>query len=218
MQRSCYRCGAPVEEHTTFCPACGAPQIKVALPATANLPSPPAMPPGTPDSLSPPALPAQVIPASPIEQKKFWRIAVPFSLISGAALAFLGPFGIPIFLFAVVLAVSRYRRNYPGPLPASRGARLGAFTGLLTFIVAAGLGAIEALRNTSEIRNQFLQVIQQKAADPNLRTQQAAQFLATDQGFMFFLIFLGVFLLVFCLMLSSAVGALTVVFSGNKRR
>lgn len=177
------------------------------------------MPPGTPDSLSSPALPAQVIPASPIERKKFWRIAVPFSLISGAALAFLGPFGVPIFLFAVVLAVSRYHRNYPGPLPASRGARLGAFTGLLTFIVAAGLGAIEALRNTSEIRNQLLQVIQQKTAtNPDLRTQQAAQFLATDQGFMFFLIFLVVFLLVFCLMLSSAAGALTVVFSGNKRR
>lgn len=214
MDRPCYRCGSRVEENTTFCPGCGAPQIKVTLP---DVPTSPTFTPPVPRAV--PAVPLPSLPQREIQWKKFWRIALPFSLMNGVALVILGPYGILVFLAGVILPVSRYRRLHSGPLLASHGARLGAFTGFLTFLVALALGTLLALNNTGEIRQQISLAVQQRAAahpDPN--AQQVVQFMATNQGLMLVAIFAVIFSLVFCLALSSAAGALTAAFSSNKQR
>jgi hypothetical protein len=210
-----------MEEHTTFCPSCGAPQIKVATPedSLTNQPSTPPLPPGTPDSVQPPALPLQLVPAGQIQWKKFRRMALLLSVISGAALVFLGPIGVLVLLADVVIAVSRYRRYHPGPLFASHGARLGAFAGFLSFIIALILSIPLVVRNSSEIHRQILVAIQQRTAgNPDPRAQQLGQWMATNQGMWTFIVFSMVLALILCLVLSSATGALTAAFSGNRQR
>lgn len=220
MERPCYRCGAQVEEHTTFCPACGAPQIKVALPATSTqVPVALPMSAESPDSIQAPALPLQPPPEARIQWKKFWRIGSLLALISGVALFFLGPLGILVFLLGVAIAVIRYRREHPGPLLVSHGALLGALMGLLNFVVAFIFTAIAVMNDPSDARRQMLAAIQQKTAgSPDPRVQQVTQFLSTEQGFIAFLIFAAVFMLVFCLALASATGALTAVFSRDRKQ
>src|SRR5262249_1638757 len=140
MPSTCYRCGAPVEEQTPFCAACGAPQIKVTVPAApANEPSSSPLPPGTPDSIQPPAVPVSFLPPGQIQWKKSGRVAVPLSVLAGISIAVIAPLGLLIFFGGIVYSVNRYRREHPGHLRASQGALLGALNGLISFLVSAAL-------------------------------------------------------------------------------
>jgi hypothetical protein len=218
MDRSCYRCGAQIEEGTTFCPSCSAPQIRVTVPSATDQPLTPPLPPGTPDSIQPPAIPVRFGPVERIQWRKFWRIALPLALINAASFVW-GIAGVLVFTLGVVVAVSLYRRRHQGRLLASQGARLGAIAGLLTFAVIFILGISLVLHDPAEAHRQLLLAVQQKAASsPDPHMPQLIQFFATDQGFKAFLVFAALFTLAFCLVLGSAAGALTAVFSGNQRR
>src|SRR5690349_21386787 len=103
MESPCYRCGAPVEEQTAFCPSCKAPQIKVSVPADslANQPSTLPLPPGTPSSIEPPSLPLHFVHATPIDWKRFRSIALPLSLLAGLSITFVAYLGLLVFIACV---------------------------------------------------------------------------------------------------------------------
>ena len=130
-----------------------------------------------------------------------------------------GPFGILLLIGNVAIAVSRYRRDHPGPLFASQGARLGASGGLVSFAVALIFGIPQIARNWDEIRRQLFVAIQQKTAgNPDPHAQQATQLMGSNQGMVVFIVFSLVLALAFCLLLSSAAGALTATLSSNRQR
>ena len=217
MSSSCYRCGAPVEDQTTFCPSCGAPQIRVTVPAAnANSPSTPPLPPGTPESVQPPAMPVSFGATGQIQWKAYRRLAVPLSLLAGIIIAFLPPIGLLIFFGSLTYCVNRYRREHHGPLSTAQGARLGAFNGLISFVVSATLRT--ALYH-AELRQQMIQQLQQRyAGNPDPQIQQFVHWVGTTQGFAMFMVFFLLFLFFIFLVVSSFAGALTVTLSGNKPR
>lgn len=216
MGSSCYRCGAPVEERATFCTSCGAPQIKVTVPsASTNEPSSPPLPPGTPESIQPPAVPVNLEGPGKIRWKSYQRFAVPLSVIAGVSIAFIAPIGLLIFFGAIVYGVNRYRREHPAPLSALQGARLGAFNGLISFVVTA---ALVAINDHGEFRRQMMLDMQQRlggSADP--RMQDFLQWAGTNQGFLVITLVGTLVTLAIFLIVSSFAGAMTVTLSGNKR-
>ena len=215
MTSSCYRCGAAVEEQTTFCPSCGAPQIRVTVQATdANTPSTPPLPPGTPESVQPPAMPVSFGEAGQIQWRAYRRLAVPLSLLAGISIAFLPPIGLLIFFGAIIYSVNRYRREHPGPLSTSEGAWRGALSGLISYVVVA---VLQTALNHAEMRRQMLQELERRyASNPDPQIQQVLHWVATTQGFTIFMVFLLLFLLFIFLVVSSFAGALAVRLSGHK--
>lgn len=217
MQSPCYRCGSPVEEGVAFCPSCNAPQIKVAVPAApVNEPSTRPLPPGTPDSIQPPAYPVYASPAGRIQWKDYRRIAVPLSVVAGTGIAFIAPIGLVIFFGAIVYAVNYYRRQHPAPLSPLQGARMGAFNGLISFVVAA---VLQAALNHGEYRQQMMLELQRRfAGNPDPQVQQFVHWASSTQGFTVLVLFTIIFLLVIFLIVSSFAGMLTVAFSTGKDR
>jgi hypothetical protein len=222
MEAPCYRCGAPVEEQTTFCPACGAPQIKVTAKSAADQPSTLPLPPGTPASLEPPALPLHFAHTTPIAWKKFLRSALPLCVMAGFGLAYTGLIGVIIFFGLVAIMVVLYQRRHPAPLSASQGARMGALAGVLSFIVVVIATSIAVLLNPQEARQQWITAIQTAqqrsihSGDP--QAQQVAKWFMSSEGIVVALVFGTVVTLVLIAILSSAVGAITASLSSSRQR
>lgn len=220
VETSCYRCGAALEEGSPFCPSCNAPQIKVTAPQrVANEPfvRPPA--PGIPNAI-PPELPtADSSQRGEVEWKRYRRVALPLSLVAGLGIAFYPPLGLLFFVGAIVYAVSRYAREHPGPLRASHGAKMGAVSGFISFIVIAVVAALQEVLNFDEYRQQVLVPLQKRLADnPDPRMQQFVHWVGTNQGFITMSILSLCFLLVVFLIVSSFIGAVSVSFAANRNR
>ena len=129
-------------------------------------------------------------------------------------MALLAPIGLLIFFGAIIYSVNRYRREHAGPLSPAKGARLGAFNGLISFVVAA---VIQSVLNHAEMRQQMLQTLQQRyAGNPDPQIQQVLHWVATTQGFAIFMIFVLLSLFFVFLIIASFAGALTVTLSGHK--
>lgn len=221
MEKPCYRCGTQIEEHTTFCPSCGAPQIKVTVPvsAPANQTAPQPLPPGPSDSIQPPSAPLSVVPAGRIRWKRFWRLALPLAVVSGTAVAAAGLFGIVLFLVSLIIAIAVYRREHPGPLTATQGAGLGAVMGLLASVVLAIFFTGYLSLHFSEQRQQTLQTLQQRmGGNTDPQTQALIHWAGTDHGFLVLSIGSMVVATLFTVLISAAIGALTASLSGTKRR
>lgn len=221
MERPCYRCGTHIEEHTTFCPSCGAPQIKVAArgDASGNEPSTAPLPPGTPDSIQPPSVPVKPGSPSRIRWKRFWRFALPLAVVSGATIAAGGLFGIVLLLVSLVVAIAVYRREHPGLLTATQGAGLGAVMGLLASVVLAIFFAGYLSLHFSEQRQQTLQTLQQRlGGNTDPQTQALIHWAGTDRGFLVLSIGSMVLATLFTVLISAAIGALTASVSGSKPR
>lgn len=202
-----------MEDQTAFCASCNAPLIKVAVPASSE-PSSPPLSPGTPDSVEPPAVPLN-LQARAIDWKRYSRFAVPLSILASLAIAFITPIGLLIFFGVIIYCVNRYCREHGGRLSPSHGARLGAFNGLITFLT---ITVLVTVLSHGEFRQQMVSAMQQKyAASPDPRVQQVLQWAATTHGFVIFMTFSVLFLLVIFLVVSSFAGAITVTLSGNKR-
>ena len=213
----CYRCGAQLEDQTTFCPECRAPQIRVAPPAApSNEPSSPPLPPGTPDSVQPPSIPVP-LPQNRIRWKEYMRLALPLSVVTGAGIGVIPPIGLVIFFAALIYCVNRYGRVHPGILRAGQGARLGTFSGLISYVVAVILRL--AAFSHGEYRQQMMADLQRRlAANHDPRVQQFLQWASTDHGFTVLLIWTMFFLLVIFLVLSSFAGAMTITLLRRERR
>ncbi len=149
-----------MEEQTPFCPSCGAPQIRVSAraepqvedePDSLNTPPPP---PIDHEPLRYPAISLAFSPSGRILWKKFSRIVLPMAVLVGASTAALLPLGLLIFLPAsVILGIHLYRRRQQlGSIRASLGARLGAFTGLLSFAFFFIVFALAVASHRAEYR------------------------------------------------------------------
>jgi hypothetical protein len=217
MQLPCYRCGATVEEGSAFCPSCNAPLIKVAAPqAAASEPStePPA--PSAADLISPTVPPSPSSQRGAIDWKRYRRLALPLSVLAGVGIAAFAPIGLLFFVASIVFTVGRYTRNHQGPLRASHGAKMGAFNGLISFVVTV---ALVALLFRHEFHQQMMQALQkQYGGNTDPQIQQLVHWMSTSQGYTFLVIFSIVFGLAVLLIVSSFIGAISVTFSANRAR
>lgn len=154
-----------------------------------------------------------------IEWRKYRRVALPLSLLAGLGIAFYFPLGLLFFVVAIVYAVGRYAREHQGPLRASHGAKMGAVSGFISFVVIAAVGVLQVAYNFDEYRKQTLVPLQQRlAGNPDPRVQQFIHWASTDHGFIMMLILSMCFLLVVFLIVSSFIGAVSVSFAGNRNR
>lgn len=184
MQIACHRCGATVEEGTAFCPACGAPQIRV---NAENAATPP-LPPGTPGNLQPPATPVPLGAPAPID----WRRALPAVLLAaviGAVPSYLPVISLGCCLWlggAGALAVLFYRRRMtvPAEVTTGAGARLGAVTGLAAFLMVVALQGITALATgPGKMKQAMLEGLRRSAErNPDPNAQQIIAKMSTPEG------------------------------------
>jgi hypothetical protein len=209
-----------VEEQTTFCSRCGAPQIKVAAPeiSLSDQASTVALNPDAPDSVHPPLAPPP-LPGGQIQWRKFWRIAFPLAAISGfLSVGRFGPLGIALFIAGLIIAINRYSRDHGGPLAPSQGAKLGAAMGCVAAGMILILGVGWLMLHFAEVRQQMLQSLQQSMGNnPDPRVQQIFHWASTDQGIWVSSLVSMVFSAAFGVMVSGCIGALTAFFARNKR-
>jgi len=209
VEQPCYQCGAPVEDGVAFCRQCNAPQIRVGDPAAASdLPS------HTP-SLS----------HSASQTGIQWSQALPATALAGLIAGFvivpLGAFGIGM-IAAGVLSVLFYRRRHPGViLSPGSGARLGAVSGVLGFVMFAILTSLEMLmfRSGGQVRQALLETIQQSASRTNdPQVQQMFDYFKTPAGLALMMGLGLTLMLVLFVVLSSLGGALTTVLLRKRER
>lgn len=204
-------------EQTPFCPACGAPQIRVTQSSEA----------GSNDARTP--ITTQTTPLdSPssgdadtgktIQWRRFLRIAWPLAAITGAATVFSPSLGFVVLLPAsIVWAISRYRQIHLGRLNAALGARLGAAVGLLSFSLVIVLLLADLAANSKEFQREMAAKIGEFAASNTEPQAQAfLQWASTTTGVvvltalgmaMFLVLFVG---------FASFTGAMVAYFSRNK--
>ena len=197
-----------MDEGVPFCPECNAPQIRVGT----QVATPP-LPPGTPDEIQPPAEPVPMAKARP-RQPVNWSKAVPAAGSAGIllAVALLVPLAVFLFwmLMAGVLAVAFYRRGNPDPISPGDGARIGAISGLLGYILFAIASSLRLLLGGGggQLRDQFVRQVQEMAAsstDPQV--QQAAKALMTPEALAFVIVVALVVIFVLFVVLCSIGGA-----------
>jgi len=219
VEHACYRCGDLVGDSIPFCPACGAPQIRVA--------SRESKPVETDEStgIPPPPQQAAVLPTqggfletNQIQWMPFLRLALALAPVVGFAVISILPLGCLLLVGAVVWAIRRYRLRWPGELQRAQAAKLGALLGLLSFgfstiFFGIGVGLDPAgYRQTMEKGlHDFL------ARSPNPDAQRAVQaLLSVPNGLILLTIMALGFLLVIVLIIGATTGALSV--NRNKPR
>jgi hypothetical protein len=216
VEQLCYRCGAHMDEGVAFCPACGAPQIRVL-----GMPEEPAPPPASPE-----AQPAPYgSPPPPVRVE--WSQALPGAALAGLAVAvgWIVPFA-SVCLWVLAggaLSVALYRRRRPdSPLTPGAGARLGTVTGLLGFLVFgfAFLLQMALLGQGGRFRQAMRQVLEESASrssDP--RSQEALEMLLSPGGMAVVVTLVAVVFLAAFVGFGALGGALgAVLFSKNRSR
>lgn len=216
MEQPCYRCGVQVEEGVAFCPNCGAPQIRVTGLAGEPAPSStPSFPPGAPGEMQPPAQPAPFgEPSRPVSVD--WSQALPGAAIAGVvvAIAWILPFtAVCLWVLAGgALSVALYHRRRPdAPFTPGAGARLGALTGLLGFLVFGIAFSLQVLLlgGGAQMRQALRRVIEESAArSPDPRSQEAMEMLLRPEGLALMITLLAVVFLAGFLLFGAIGGAL----------
>ena len=221
MEHPCHQCGVAVEDGTSFCKHCGAPQIRV---VGEERPADP-LPPGSPSELQSPAKPVSLGSATPAAPAGIdWSQAVPAAALAGFFLAIAWVIPLVGFLLWLivggVLGITMYRRRVPqATLTPGLGARIGAVTGLFGFGVFAVLFSLEMLasRGSGRFRQMLQQIVEQAASrntDP--RAQQAIQQMMTPAGLALLVTIVLVLFLAAFLALSSIGGALGAWLLGKR--
>jgi len=216
-----------MEEQTAFCPSCGAPQIRVSVrtepqeqdePEFLNTPPPPPL---IGSESQPFPITMGFSPSRHILWKNFTHIILPMAVLVGASSVAIPLLSLLVLLPAsVVLGIHLYRRRQQlGPIRASLGARLGAFTGLLSFGFFLIVFAVAATSHQAEYREIIAKALQDAtASNPDPQIQQMMHFLFSGTAGMLFLtvVVLG-FMMIFFLIISSVTGALAATVSGDKK-
>ena len=215
MEKSCYRCSASISEDAPFCPACGAPQIRVSsqfespAPEPGTFPEPPA---GVPAGLGAAPRPGE------IQWKIFLRTAWPLAVMAGLTSGFLHGFGLLISLpLSVVVGSWLYRKHHVGTLRAGQGAKLGMAMGMISFVTFASLTVI-AVATSATVRQELVQSVNLAAArNPDPQAQQIMRNLVnTPQGFAL-LIGMGLFFAMVVFVVFTAIsGAVAASTLGSK--
>ena len=199
-----------IDEGTPFCPHCGAPQIRVAVPESD---SPPFVP-GTPAEMQPAAEPVHLdrIPIGRREGAVDWHAAFPTVSIAGVITGFASwlPLGLLWVIAGGIFAVILYRKRHPElrPLSSGGGAKIGAATGLAGYVIFSIIAAIDFARPNGLARQVITGAIQQassRTSDPAV--QQMYQKMSTPEGMAFFVTFIMAFLLLLFLGFGAVGGA-----------
>jgi hypothetical protein len=184
------------------------------------------MPPGTPDEIQPPAQPVSY--AASLPAGIDWRAARASIVVAGTLAGFaaivapLGGIGALLWTFIATFVVVRiYSRRPAVLLNWAQGARLGAATGLASFVTWAVLFviAIVGLRQGPQLREFVLKSMQEAATRyPTPQSAQVIEFISSPAGFALFVTLTVVLFLVFsvaCGLLGGAVAG--AVFSKEHR-
>jgi hypothetical protein len=221
MQNDCHRCGQPIEGQIAFCPACGAPQIRVSRPveaaqeettvADSGLPAP---------SLSVSGLPSGLSTTAGIDWKYFLRTAIPLAALTDVLTMTLHPLALFVFLPAnLVWAISRYRRHRPIAIGSGQGARMGAMMGLLSFVFFLAFFLLSISVQHAQYRDIMIaQIHQISAQNPDPQAQQMLQWFATPGGLITFTAIALVTILLICLAVGSGSGAVAIALRKERKR
>lgn len=209
MEHACAKCGASVEDGVAFCPQCRAPQIRVVT----------VEPPPGEAAVSPLPPPTSVFsPTRAHPAPVFWTRAVPAAAVGGM-IGLLGtfiPFGAlgPAYALGGAVAVFMYRaRTHIVPSPRA-GAKIGAASGAVAFLIFAVIVLATYFRDPDPLRKVFAQVIAQLSArgsDPQV-IQQLNDLLNAPGGLGSLTLYLLVVLLVIFLIGFSIGGALCAAY------
>jgi hypothetical protein len=203
-----------------FCPACGAPQIRVAprepqVAGASPVDVPPPPPPlgriDTPSALS---YPGQ------IHWKTFFRLAVPLAAVVGFLMSIQSELGLFVVLpGAIAFVIYYYRRRQPVLLTAWTGAKLGMFVGFVSFVFFALFFAVESAANIAAYRQAMAQLIEYTLAHQfTPEAQQLAKaWLGGPYGVALITVSLLMSALFFLLLISGVTGALVGAFSRGSR-
>lgn len=218
MEKPCHRCSAQISEDAPFCPACGAPQIRVSPRFEASVqdvegpvvPQPP--PPVAQAGLASGPRPGE------IQWRVFLRTAWPLGALAGLIAAFLPAVGVLIVVpLSVVIGISLYRKHHVGRLRAGQGAKLGMAVGLCGFIAFGGL-SVAALVAKPGVRQELVQrvdVVTARNPDPQVQ-QLMHELINSPQGFALAIAGAMVVLMVFFLFISAITGAVAASAAGGK--
>jgi hypothetical protein len=221
MQSDCHRCGHPIEGQLAFCPACGAPQIRVSRPVESpqeetnipntGLPAPPSV--GS-------ALPAGTPIMAGIDWKYFLRTAIPLAALTDVLTMTLHPLALFVFLPAnLVWAISRYRRHRPVAIGRGQGARMGAMMGLLSFSFFLAFFLVDISFQRTQYRDIMItQIHQISAQNPDPQAQQMLQWFATPEGLITFTAIALVTILLICLAVGTGSGAVAIALGKDQKR
>jgi Protein of unknown function (DUF4199) len=212
-----------IDEGTAFCPHCGAPQIRVAIPQADVAPAndSPAFVPGTPAEMQPPAQPVPLTPTPPAEHaSRFeFRLALPTTLIAGLVIGIgtIMPLGSVAWIVLVIgtggaLAVALYKRKHPEALDMrpGEGAKLGAMAAVSGYILFAILAVITFVVDHGIQQEMIQRLHEMKPPDPSAQQmyQQIADKLSTPEGMALLMTFaMAIFFFMF-LALGAAGGAI----------
>jgi hypothetical protein len=204
MEQPCYKCGQAVEEGVAFCPHCGAPQIRVVV----------SEPPVATDSASS----SHNLPAPSAAQDNSFAPSIRWSqatrpcalaALVGSLLTSLGLNPFVAMLGVGFLAVVFYRQRRPGTQAnAVVGAGLGAFSGVLWFVISSIAGGLVvfAMHKEPELHDEVLKKIQQAAAGNNdPQVQALLEYVKTPGGFAMVVI-LSLILVFFAAMILGSMG------------
>jgi hypothetical protein len=221
MQSDCHRCGHPIEGQLAFCPACGAPQIRVSRASEPSQQETATTESGIPPFASPDSpLPADFPSAAGIDWKYFIRTAIPLAALTDVLTMTLHPLALFVFLPAnLVWAISRYRRHRPLVIGSGQGARMGAMMGLLSFTFFLAFFLVSISFQRTQYRDIMItQIHQISAQNPDPQTQQMLQWFATPDGLITFTAIALVTILLICVALGSGSGALAIALGKNRQR
>lgn len=211
-----------LDDGTPFCPHCGAPQIRVAMPESEPEPASPAFAPGTPAEMQPPAEPVPLLQSVPVAAPgRFdFRSALRTTLLAGLVIGIgtILPLGSIAWIVLVIgtggaLAVALYKRRHPEALSMrpGQGAKLGAMAAISGYILFAIFAVMTFVLNGSELRQEMVRRLHEmKAPDPSAQQvyQQIADKLSSPEGMALIMTFaMAVFFFMF-LALGAAGGAI----------
>jgi hypothetical protein len=167
MEQSCYKCGQSVEEGTPFCPHCSAPQIRVVIAETPQIPA--ALSNLSINAQGEAALPAsQTVPvlAAPMQWSGTVKPCALAALVASLLMVLgLNPF---VAMFIVgFLAVLFFRQRAPGiTVRTTAAAGIGAIGGLLWFALSSILEVVlvNFLNKGPELRTELIARLDQAAS------------------------------------------------------
>ncbi len=220
MEKPCYKCGQTLEEGIPFCPHCSAPQIRVVV-AEPVAPLPVLVTAEAGQAALPAAQTVPVL-ALPMQWSQALRPCALAALVA-IVLGFLHLYLFVVMLSAGFLAVIFYRQPRPGSfVKALTGARLGALSGFLFFIMTSLLAALAAAvpEIRTSMREQFIEYVKNLAAsrpgDPQV--QALLDQLKTPDGLVSVLVALGVLYFIASVVLAGVGGALGAAVFGRRDR
>lgn len=218
MQSDCHRCGHPIEGQLAFCPACGAPQIRVSRAVETSQEE--TFAPDSGLSAPPLPLPTELSTTVGIDWKYFLRTAIPLAALTDVLTMTLHPLALFVFLPAnLVWAISRYRRHRPIAIRSGQGARMGAMMGLLSFAFFLAFFLVSISFQHAQYRDIMIaQIHQISAQNPDPQAQQMLQWFATPDGLITFTAIALVTILLICLAVGMGSGAVAIALGKDRKR